>query len=205
MDKNVKEFWEKDKLKNIKPTDKEFPEGFDPRLVLRKMLRSIDYDLIVDLGCGYGRLCEAFSQEKYVGVDISSVALQAAENRNPDYTFVTYDEKPKADVYLAYTVFLHLSDAQLRQELASIKAEYFIVAEILGSEWGNGGKGDPPTYNRDDYSIMEEFGYSLIEEIKLPYKRYVGTKMASGKNTDISFLLWRLKNDFNMSDVQEQD
>ena len=74
--------------------------------------------------------------------------------------------------------------------MKSIQAKYFIIAEILGSEWTNHGEGNPPTYNRDDYSIMNEFGYKLLKEIKKPYARYIGSRIAKGKNTDISFLLW---------------
>lgn len=190
MDESVKTFWEKDNFKNIKPTNKEFPEGFNPGVIINKLLEGIQYETIVDFGCGWGRLCKGFSKEKYIGTDISDKAIKKAKDMNPDYKFISYS-KPKADIYLSYTVFLHLTDNQIREELKDIQTTYFIIAEILGEEWANKGKGTPPTYNRDDYSIMEEFGYSLIKEIKLPYKRYVETKIAEGKNTNISFLLWK--------------
>ena len=192
MDKSIKEFWEKDDFRNIKPTSNEFPEGFDPRSVLSNLITDIEYEKIVDFGCGYGRLCKAFPVEKYIGTDISDKAIEEAKKRNPEYRFESYC-KPEADVYLAYTVFLHLSDEQLRQELKGIQTTYFIIAEILGSEWSNKGKGNPPTYNRNDYSIMSEFSFELIQEIKFPYKRYVGSRIAKDKNTNMSFLLWRKK------------
>jgi len=190
---DVKAFWEQDGFRNIKPTKKEFPEGFDPREVLKKLIKGIRYKTIIDFGCGYGRLCKAFSPKKYIGTDISDRAIEAARKRNPKYKFISY-EKPVADIYLAYTVFLHLSNEQLAGELKTIQTTYFIIAEILGGEWSNHGKGKPPTYNRNDYSIMEEFGYALLREIKKPYERYIGTIIARNKNTDISFLLWK-KND----------
>ncbi len=50
MDQTVKEFWEKDNLRNIKPTTGEFPEGFDPREVLKECcvntVRSLDTNFI---------------------------------------------------------------------------------------------------------------------------------------------------------------
>jgi len=190
MNNDIKSFWEQDNFRNIKPTSEEFPEGFDPREVLKELIENIDYETIVDFGCGYGRLCEAFPPEKYVGIDISDRAIEEGGRRNPDYLFASYG-KPLADIYLAYTVFLHLSDEQLMEELETIQTTYFIIAEILGSEWSDYGRGKPPAYNRDDYSIMEEFGYVLVREIRKPYKRYVGRDMAKNKNTDISFLLWR--------------
>jgi len=190
MDSSIKEFWEKDNLKNIKPTKDEFPEGFDPRVVLKELVKELEFSSIIDFGCGYGRLCKAWDNQKYIGVDISDVAITEAKKRNPEYVFIFY-ATPSADLYVAYTVFLHLSNKQLRKELKSIQTKYFIIAEILGSEWSNNGKGIPPTYNRDDYSIMEEFGYKLVKEIKKPYTRYIGSKIAENKNTDISFLLWR--------------
>ncbi len=187
--KDVKAFWERDSFRNIRPGKKEFPEGFDPREVLKELIEDIDYETVVDFGCGYGRLCKAFSPEEYIGTDISDKAIEEARKRNPDYKFISY-AKPSADIYLAYTVFLHLSDEQLVEELETIQTTYFIIAEILGSEWSNHGMGRPPTYNRDDYSIMEEFGFTLLREVKKPYKRYVGDSIAKNKNTNISFLLW---------------
>ena len=189
MDQTIKDFWENDNLKNIKPTSTEFPEGFDPRCVLKEITADITFSSIVDFGCGYGRLCEAWDNTKYTGIDISEIAVNEAIKKNPTYVFKNYST-PAADLYVAYTVFLHLSNDQLKKELRAIQTKYFIIAEILGSEWSNNGKGNPPTYNRDDYDIMKEFGFEMIKEVRRPYARYVNHKMAKGKNTDISFLLW---------------
>jgi len=133
---------------------------------------------------------QGFSSREIYRIDISDKAIEEAGKRNPDYLFASYG-KPLADIYLAYTVFLHLNDEQLMEELETIQTTYFIIAEGLGSEWSNYGMGKPPAYNRNDYSIMEEFGYVLVREIRKPYKRYVGNVIAKNKNTDISFLLWK--------------
>jgi len=194
----LKTFWEADKFRNIKPITKkfgEFPEGFDPRVVLKNMVSELHYKSIVELGCGYGRLCRAFSAAKYTGTDISDYAIKSAKEKNKDYWFQNYSH-PIADVYLAYTVFLHLTESQVRDELNQITCNHFIIAEILGREWANNGKHSKkgvPTYNRnkEDYDkILLESGFTFIKEIKKPYMRYDIMPEYKSRNTKISFLLY---------------
>jgi len=189
---DVKVFWENDKFNNIIPRGYgDFPEGFDPRDELKKIVDKLDYSSIVELGCGYGRLCKAFDTDKYIGVDISDYAIDEARLRNPDYKFRRYSH-PKAMIYLAYTVFLHLTDEQVLNELSLINCDYLLLCEILGSEWANLGKGVVPTYNRDlkHYNeMMLKENFKLLEKIDRPYHRYI--KKFPNRNTDISFLLYK--------------
>lgn len=43
--------------------------------------------LVLDAGCGYGRMCELFSPELYLGVDFSPDFINKAKNMYPDYQF----------------------------------------------------------------------------------------------------------------------
>ena len=190
---NVKEFWENDNFKNIKPTSNEFPEGFDVLGTLKKIANELNYESIVELGCGYGRLSTAFDKDKYIGTDISDRACDKARVKNPTYTYQEYSH-PKADIYLAYTVFLHLTDEQVHNELKQINSKYFIISEILGNEWANNGKGGVPTYNREleQYnSIMKEHGYELSYEVNHLYKRYENW---GRRNKNIYFLVYKRTN-----------
>lgn len=54
---NYKDYWIGDSLNNIIPLNHgENPEGFDPKLVLKDITKKLDFDTVLDFGCGYGRL-----------------------------------------------------------------------------------------------------------------------------------------------------
>ena len=42
---------------------------------------------VLEVGCGYGRLCRAFVPQCYIGVDINPKAIEAARQKNPGYKF----------------------------------------------------------------------------------------------------------------------
>ncbi|MBM3200901.1 MAG: class I SAM-dependent methyltransferase [Chlamydiae bacterium] len=188
-------FWAEEGLDHIIPKGYgDYPEGFDVVSFLRSWLSPFDQSDIVDLGCGYGRLCTAFSKERYKGLDINPNAVLMAKKLYPDYQFFELETYPKADLYLAYTVFLHLEDHEVESILQKVDTSYFIVAEILGREWRR--DGNPPVFNRefDEYlKIFHRYQFDLVEEKLKPYERYKQNACYLGKNTDISFLLFKRK------------
>ena len=194
---DYKKYWQTDNLRNIVAgTDTENPEGWDPVEVLREMLKTMDFETVLDFGCGYGRLCKAFQPKNYTGIDLNPQAIQEAQKRYPDYFFKEIEvdsEYDNVDIVLAYTVFLHLDDDTLGiilQRLRKACNNYLIIGEILGREWRR--PGDPPVFNRnhDDYiSLLQRHGFQVIKEYKLPYKRYANSPYFKNKNTDLSFLI----------------
>ncbi len=193
----MKEFWKEDHLANIIPRGfGEYPEGFAVPAFLKEWLQPIPFQSVVDLGCGYGRLSTAFSQESYLGIDVNPEAILAAKEKFPGYRFLESkeDQFPKADLYMAYTVFLHLLDDEVHHILDLVDTSYFLVAEILGSEWRR--KGNPPVYNRefDEYiKIFHQHQYRMVDEISKPYARYSEDPQYQSKNCEISFLLFQKK------------
>jgi len=193
----LKEFWEKDQLRNIIPqVGQAFPEGFDPKPPLREIFKWSGGGSVVDLGCGYGRLCEAFEPEAYTGVDINPLAVAEARKLHPAYRFEALGSEanlPSGDFCLAYTVFLHMPDQALKPWLESIRKnfKYLLIAEILGRDWRDAA-GSTPIFNREreDYAgLMKPFSPAL--ELRVPYQRYVNSHFATmTRNTDISFLLF---------------
>lgn len=188
------EFWKTSGTQSIIPQGfGQFPEGFDVREEIRSMVEKVDYSSVIDFGCGYGRLCESFSSNKYLGVDINEEALLIARQKYEQYQFSLSNKDPKyADLYLAYTVFLHFTDKELNETLKNIKCKWLIVAEVLGKEWRRDGL--PPVYNRDlsDYiKILRSHDFVLEKHVKKPYKRYAESSWYEGKNTNVSFLLFR--------------
>ncbi len=194
-----KDFWKEQGLEHVIPKGfGEFPEGFDVHGVLRDLSDEVGYKSVIDFGCGYGRLCESFDPSKYLGVDVNPAAIDQAKTKFEKYQFsLLTDDVMGAELYLAYTVFLHLSDKELHGALQKFRCKWLIVSEILGREWQRDGL--PPVYNRDlpDYvQILRSHDFVLHKHVKRGYKRYQDIPWYQGKNTDISFLVFRkcLKN-----------
>jgi SAM-dependent methyltransferase len=192
------ERWRRDGLLNIKPHSLrfgEFPEGWDVVSALRRVAASLPHERIAELGCGYGRLCQAFNPEKYVGVDINDAAIEVARARHPDYRFRTVayvDEYPEADLYLAYTVFLHIPDRALREILTKIcrSAAWIVIAEILDGRKHDQGEHctfRPQTVysrtKREYEELLGGFDFICCEEIRKKYHFY--------KDAEISMLIFR--------------
>jgi len=171
----------------------EFPEGWDVHQLLGELTAELGYSKIVDFGCGDGRLCKSFDPSKYIGFDINEKSLEGAKARFAEYRFERVPEGPAcADIFLAYSVFLHMNDQEINRALRSMRCKWLIVAEILGREWRC--DGIPPVYNRDlnEYvPLLRSHDLILHKHVKRPYKRYAESKWYEGKNTDISFLIFK--------------
>lgn len=171
----------------------EFPEGWDASHLVKEIADEIGYSSIIDFGCGYGRLCKGFDANKYIGLDVNPLAISAAQERFQGYQFrIVGDEPQYADIYLAYSVFLHMKEGELQEVLTKMRCKWLIVAEILGREWRR--EGLPPAYNRELCEYVELFrrhDLVLNKHIKRPYKRYADAPWYQGRNTDISFLVFK--------------
>ena len=195
--KSLMNFWISDDLSNIKPSNwGEFPEGFDPRKVISNIHRWIGGGSITELGCGYGRLCQSFSADKYKGLDINPNAILKAKDLFPGYEFQIIKEPSElsgGDILMAYTVFLHMPDDVLLDWIESAKNlyKYIVVCELLGRSWRNMA-GTVPVFNRDieEYiAILKPF--RLAAEIRLPYERYSTSDLFSTQeNTNLSFMIF---------------
>ena len=159
------DFWKKQGHEYIIPTEGgEFPEGWDVKSYLSKLC---DGKSITEIGCGTGRLSSAFQPEQYIGIDISSKALEIAESKNKHYKYLLDNQEdpyPNADVRLVYTVLLHIDDDCIGDLIENLceGTERVIVAEIMGRKWRR--PGDPPVFNReaDEYiTLFEKCGFEL--------------------------------------------
>ena len=105
-------FWENARLNYIIPnTGSEFPEGFEVFQALGQMIPP-EKD-VVEIGCGYGRLCTAFAAENYKGFDLISAAIRHGKQRFPNYSLSLikpWEPLPKADITLAYCTAFHIPD-----------------------------------------------------------------------------------------------
>jgi len=173
--KDIIDFWKNDDFKNITPRGKEFPEGWDVRELLTTLVKDED---IIEVGCGYGRLVEAFIPEQYLGVDINPNGVIEAGKRNPAYTFEDFnvtDELPKSTWLMFYTVLLHVNDDDILSYLKSVtnNTNKVLVAEILGRDWRGG---FAYAFNREESeytNFFEECGFKKTHSLKRDYEHYV--------------------------------
>ena len=181
------EFWRGDNLKNITPPSSAFPAGFDESAFLKRLWPLLASTSVVEIGCGFGRLASAFPPEIYLGLDINPEAIEKAKIHRPDYRFEVIDfgaSYPKADLYLAYTVFLHIDDknmAGLNRRLRDVCRQLLIV-EIMDPAFRELPSAVPNfVRTRSDYQRFFE-AFDLELEIRRPYQHYPGA--------DISYLLF---------------
>ena len=194
------EFWKKEAHLHIMPTvGGEFPEGWDVRSYLTKLC---DGKLIIEIGCGVGRLSAAFQPEHYIGIDISSKVLEIAESKNKNYKYLLHnhgDPYPDADVRLVYTVLLHIDDDCIGGMIENLceGTERVIVAEIMGRKWR--GPGTVPVFNREAeeyYTLFEKCGFEKDYHNEKVYERYADPKfdkVTGGFPVYITFLRFKKK------------
>lgn len=170
------DFWVEHGARNITPDGKRDPERSDVRGLLAELARG----KVIDIGCGYGRLCDAFAPKDYLGVDINRELLAKARELHPGYRFMP-SKRWQADTAVLYTVLLHINDDDLADFVSRIDASRVIVAEIMGRHWRR--EGNPPVYNREPDDYVQAFsGWALTETRRLPYRHY--------PDTDITFLVF---------------
>ncbi len=188
---NLAEFWSMEGLQHIIPdTGNEFPEGFDVREMLKQIIDPTGG--VIEIGCGYGRLCRAFPAELYIGFDVNPSAIEVARARNPGYRFEHVSpaaELPKNNTALAYTVACHIPDEELKRFFAPVcaAAPTVVVAEIMDSRWRR--PGNPPIFNRDPehyIMTMARMGFMLRTCTKTNYARYDTSPWNVGRDTRLT-------------------
>lgn len=93
---------------------------------IRILLQETGARSIIDLGCGYGRVCRAIagSDIRYTGIDISPVAIETARASYPDREFAVgnldeWTPRHRADLVLCiYTLSTFVQDEEWRRLLS---------------------------------------------------------------------------------------
>lgn len=137
-----KDFWQgEDGIRNVIPRSGrsgEYPErpSFDPLTILHDIIKGRP---VCEVGCGYGRLADAFEPEKYIGVDCNREAIDRAKVRLPEYSFHVIDEYryPPTMAKFAYTVAMHIPDEEYPEFIKAMcnsTGDQIVIAEILGAD-----------------------------------------------------------------------
>jgi SAM-dependent methyltransferase len=130
--------------------------------------------IVLDYGCGYGRLSTLFDPQKYIGVDWSPMMIMIAKFHNSDYTYLLDHGQPLPipNVMFMHTVLLHVPDHKLDALIDRFCAPRVIISEVMDRKYRDGGLNDPPAYDRDEseyVELMQRRGYSLAATHRLPY------------------------------------
>ena len=194
---DIYNFWKNNSLSNIKPeTGQEFPEGWDVVEFFKNYMTVEEYGEVLEVGCGYGRLCQAFDSEQYTGLDISEDAVNLARKLNPEYEFEIIPEErlnrslPHSRTKILYTVLLHQTDEDLPAMVENLceTSRRIIVAEICGRDWRR--TGNPPVFNREPEEyihLFNTYGKYSVSLLKKPYERY---KNWNKNDTNLSIMVF---------------
>lgn len=111
--------------------------------ITRRLLDSLDYQSVVDVGCGPGDniafLSEGHRIQRFSGVDISTWAIEKARRKYPagDFHAFNIEEKPLDgtwDLVFSSFVLEHVpDDVSLLRNLRAMTGKYALVATIAGN------------------------------------------------------------------------
>lgn len=206
MKDRYKKFWMNDNLKNIAKVTSLYQGEWNIREYLRKLKARLECNSVLDFGCGYGRVFPCFNDcpTSYFGVDLNPVAIAKARKLFPQYKnrFCEVDTNSsyaRADMILAFTVFLHIDDDTLIDTLKRLYVscgKNIVIIETLGREWrpefqSNYGL---PLYNREkeDYlELMSMCGFDFVEEDKKPNPHYLKQDRYKNNNCYTNILVFR--------------
>jgi SAM-dependent methyltransferase len=186
-------FWREKGHLHLRPGSAPFPGGFDLLGVIHDELG--ECRRVLEVGCGDGRLSEAFVKGQYLGLDVNEENINNARHKHRQHMFrlCEYDlfAYPDADAILVIHVLLHVPDDEIGVmiERLTLAAPIILVGEILGREWRR--EGEPPAYSRDldDYlDLFAEAGCRLRQHQRYPYAWYMKQHQHEGKNRHMSIL-----------------
>lgn len=169
------------------------PQTFDPAATVKQLSDQLGYSSVIDLGCGHGRLSEAFAPEKYLGLDIDEKVLEIAKQQFSNYRFEPVGEQPKfADIYVAYSLFSSLTDFQAHEALKKVRCKWLILGEQLKAEDKGPKLSRLYTRDLDDYiRLFRAHDFTLHKHVKKPYREKVSAKALENPGKQISFLVFR--------------
>lgn len=125
MNYKPKEYWE-DRAEAWNAGEGGAPSGLED--LLKKTLKQLKPESVIDIGCGNGRYAELISQftSDYAGFDISEKLIEFAKNKYPDKTFYASrledaPEDKKYDLAFTYTTLQHIKEEDMPQAIEKLK------------------------------------------------------------------------------------
>jgi 2-polyprenyl-3-methyl-5-hydroxy-6-metoxy-1,4-benzoquinol methylase len=116
------------------------------RRILKDIIRPLNIDSVVDVGCGQGSLLEDLRMEfpyiKPYGIDISKAAIELARQRVPDGRFYVLDISQEAlnekcDLVVCSEVLEHITDdIKVLRNLRKMTGKYLVISTPQGNMRG---------------------------------------------------------------------
>jgi len=107
-------FWDKHPDEIIEFWDRKEPRVTKDRFsLISSFLSKIEYDSLLDIGCGNGNLIKycKIPSSKYIGVDFAKGMLERLKKNYPDYKVIEANfldcSPPRADVVIAHSFLEH--------------------------------------------------------------------------------------------------
>lgn len=118
------------------------PTGRHMRNIIADVVSRLEYDTVLDVGCGQGSLLQTIAplnpRAKYAGVDFSDKALEVARRRAPQAEFARLDLieghlDRRFDLVLCTDVVEHIEDDRKAiANLAAMTGKYLLVSTLQG-------------------------------------------------------------------------
>jgi SAM-dependent methyltransferase len=111
--------------------------------IIRRLLNSLDYQTVLDVGCGPGdnvaRLLEGHQVQRFSGVDISTWAIEQARRKHPAGDFHAFNVENERldgqwDIIFCSFLLEHVpNDVATLKNMRAMTGKYALVATIAGN------------------------------------------------------------------------
>jgi len=92
---------------------------------LKKIIAKLEFDSVLDVGCGNGRFVPYFEGKKYSGFDISEGLVKICQKRYPDKKFFTSSVEDLSekgfDLVFVYTCLQHVRPENIEKAVEALK------------------------------------------------------------------------------------
>tara|TARA_R100001530_G_scaffold13251_3_gene12272 strand:+ start:7765 stop:9951 length:2187 start_codon:yes stop_codon:yes gene_type:complete len=157
-----KEYWENRADTWIEQSDANYSLPEKDEKIIKKWLKDIEFDSVLDIGCGSGRMVEWFERKNYTGIDISEKLCSYASKTYPDKAF--YCKKVEDigelgndhDLIFSYTTLEHITKETWQKAVEAIKRHGKIALIIEPVEFESIAHCHTHDYEKDFHVIKKK-------------------------------------------------
>jgi len=122
---NPEEYWENRAVLWSLQADDNYSLPKKDENVIKKWIKELEFETVLDIGCGNGRMVEWFKDKQYVGVDISKKLIDISKERFPEQDFrvqkVEELGNERFDLVFSYTTLEHITEDTWEDAVKALK------------------------------------------------------------------------------------